>query len=170
MRASDVDEIFESGPIADAVARLALHKARAVAAIVKQGIVLGADTVVVIDGEPLGKPASAAHARRMLARLRGRAHDVVTGLAVVDAATGRSAGDVVVSHVTMAAYDDEVIDRYVASGEPLDKAGGYAIQGLGGDLVVGLIGSYSNVVGLPLAETATLLRQFGVALRPEAVT
>ena len=144
-------EQLGSGPVADAVARLALEKARAVAAVVKAGIVLGADTVVVIDGEALGKPADATQAREMLVRLRGRAHDVVTGLAVVDAATGRSATGAVESRVVMAAYDDEVVDRYV-----------------GGSLVVGLVGSYSNVVGLPLAETAALLRRFGVPLRPEA--
>lgn len=168
VRPSEVGEQLGPGPIAQAVARLALDKARAVAAGLTGGIVLGADTVVVIDGEALGKPADATQAREMLVRLRGRAHDVVTGLAVVDAATGASATDAVESRVVMAAYDDEVVDRYVASGEPLDKAGAYAIQGLGGSLVVGLVGSYSNVVGLPLAETAALLRRFGVPLRPEA--
>ena len=170
VRPSEVNETFQPGPIPEAVARLALDKARAVAAGVRSGIVLGADTVVVIDGQPLGKPDDVAGARGMLVRLRGRAHDVVTGVAVVDAATGDSATDVIQSVVVMAAYDDAVIDRYVASGEPLDKAGAYAIQGLGGELVVGLVGSYSNVVGLPLRETAALLRRFGVVLRPEAAT
>ncbi len=168
VRPSAVDEILEPGPIAEAVARLALEKARAVASELASGIVLGADTVVVIDGEPLGKPTSPAHARAMLERLRGRTHDVMTGVAVVDAATGRSAATLAVSRVLMAAYGADVIEAYVRSGEPLDKAGGYAIQGFGGELIAGLVGSYSNVVGLPLRATAALLREFGVVLRPEA--
>ena len=165
VRPSAVDETLGPGPVAEAVARLALDKARAVAADFGSGVVLGADTVVLIDGEPLGKPTSPARARAMLEQLRGRVHDVITGVAVADAATDRSASTSVVSRVLMAAYGDDVIEAYVLSGEPLDKAGGYAIQGLGGDLIVGLVGSYSNVVGLPLAATATLLARFGVRLR-----
>ena len=165
VRPSAADESLEPGAVAHAVVRLALDKARAVAADLPSGVVLGADTVVLIDGEPLGKPASPAHARAMLERLRGRVHDVITGVAVVDAATGSTVSTSVVSRVLMAAYGDHVIDAYVRSGEPLDKAGGYAIQGLGGALIVGLVGSYSNVVGLPLAATATLLARFGVRLR-----
>ena len=144
---SDVDEMLEPGPVADAVAALALRKARAVAGRVGTGVVLAADTVVVVDGVALGKPAGPQEARDMLARLRGRQHEVITGVAVVDAATGRVAS-------TIAAY--------VASGAPLDKAGGYAIQDLNGGLVDGLVGSYTNVVGLPLEATRRLLEGFGV--------
>jgi septum formation protein len=169
VRPSGVDERLGAGPIAAAVARLALDKARAVAASQPNGVVLGADTVVVIDDDPLGKPTDAADARRMLERLRGRAHEVITGIAVVDAATGRSAATSVRSRVLMADYDAQAIETYVASGEPFDKAGGYAIQGFGGGLVAGLVGSYSNVVGLPLAETAALLASFGVPLKPEVL-
>ena len=161
---SDVEETLEPGPLADAVARLALTKARAVAARVGEGIVLGADTVVAVDGDPLGKPADPADARRMLRRLCGREHAVITGLAVVDASTGRAERTSVTSRVRMTPYTDADIDAYVAGGEPLDKAGAYAIQGQGGTLVAGLEGSFSNVVGLPLAETARLLAAFGVAV------
>ena len=161
---SDLDERLEPGPLADAVSRLALAKARAVAARVAQGIVLGADTVVAIDGHPLGKPADADDARAMLRRLRDREHEVITGVAVVDASTGRAERTSATSRVRMAAYTDAEIDAYVAGGEPLDKAGAYAIQGQGGALVAGLEGSFSNVVGLPLAETARLLAAFGVAV------
>jgi len=146
------------------VARLALDKARAVAARLAEGIVLGADTIVVLDGEALGKPASPADARVMLRRLRGREHEVVTGVAVVDAQTGRAERTAVTSRVRMADYDEREIEAYVVGGEPLDKAGAYAIQGAGGALVAGYEGSYSNVVGLPLAETARLLAAFGVAV------
>jgi septum formation protein len=126
--------------------------------------VLGADTVVVVDGQPLGKPADAEEARRMLRRLRGRVHEVLTAVAVVDARSGRSRTLTVVSRVRMADYDEAAIASYVAGGEPLDKAGAYAIQGEGGALVAGLEGSFSNVVGLPLAETARLLAAFGVVV------
>ncbi len=159
---SDVEEALAPGPLADAVARLALDKARAVATRVGEGVVLGADTIVVIDGEALGKPADAGDARVMLRRLRGREHEVITGVAVVDARTGRSQATVVVSRVRMAEYGEGDIEAYVATGEPLDKAGAYAIQGRGGALVAGLEGSFSNVVGLPLEETAGLLAAFGV--------
>ena len=161
---SDLEETLAPGPLAEAVARLALDKARAVAARVREGIVLGADTVVTIDGEPLGKPADPDDARRMLRRLRGREHEVVTGVAVVDVRTGRAERTAVTSRVRMADYDERALEAYVATGEPLDKAGAYAIQGAGGALVAGYEGSYSNVVGLPLAETARLLTAFGVAV------
>ena len=161
---SEVDETLAPGPLSEAVSRLALDKARAVAERVREGVVLGADTVVAIDGEALGKPASPADARVMLSRLRGRAHEVITGVAVLDARTGRAECIAVTSRVRMADYDDAAVDAYVATGEPLDKAGAYAIQGAGGALVAGYEGSYSNVVGLPLAETARLLAAFGVAV------
>jgi septum formation protein len=159
---SDVDETLEPGPIEQAVAALALRKARAVAARVGSGVVLAADTVVVIDGVVLGKPPGPDEARGMLERLRGREHEVITGVAVVDAATGRAESATAVSRVLMAAYPDATIAAYVASGAPFDKAGSYAIQDLDGGLVDGVIGSYTNVVGLPLEATRRLLAGFGV--------
>lgn len=173
---SDLAETLAPGSRRSAAAGLALDKARAVAGRLAEGaealspgaregeplVVLGADTIVVIDGEALGKPAGAEEARGMLRRLRGREHEVITGVAVVDARTGRADSVAVVSRVRMADYAESDIEAYVASGEPLDKAGAYAIQGAGGTLVVGLDGSFSNVVGLPLAETSGLLAAFGV--------
>jgi septum formation protein len=173
---SDLAETLAPGSPRAAAAGLALDKARAVAGrlagtagVLKTGarpdeplVVLGADTIVVIDGEALGKPAGADEARGMLRRLRGREHEVITGVAVVDARTGRADSVAVVSRVRMADYAESDIETYVASGEPLDKAGAYAIQGAGGTLVAGLDGSFSNVVGLPLAETSELLAAFGV--------
>jgi septum formation protein len=159
---SDIDEVLDDGPIGDAVAGLALRKARAVAGRVGLGVVLAADTVVVIDGVVLGKPVGVEEATGMLVQLRGRPHEVVTGVAVVDAETGRSASATEVSRVLMAAYSDSMIADYVASGSPFDKAGGYAIQDLAGALVDGVIGSYTNVVGLPVEATHRLLEGFGV--------
>ena len=159
---SEIEERLEGAPSGETIAALALAKARAVAERVREGVVLGADTVVVIDGIALGKPSGVQEASAMLQRLRGRAHEVITGVAVVDAASGRVESTAVVTRVVMADVSDDAIEAYVASGEPFDKAGGYAIQGDGGALVIGFVGSYSNVVGLPLAATAALLRRFGV--------
>jgi septum formation protein len=159
---SDVDETLEPGPVTDAVAGLALRKARAVAGRVGAGVVLAADTVVVIDGVALGKPVGPEEARGMLVRLRGREHEVITGVAVVDAETGRAASTTAVSRVLMAAYPDTTIEAYLISGSPFDKAGGYAIQDLQGALVDGVVGSYTNVVGLPVEATRRLLEGFGV--------
>jgi septum formation protein len=159
---SDLEEALAAGSPRAAAAGLALDKARAVAARVGEGVVLGADTIVVIDGQALGKPAGPDEARAMLRRLRGREHEVITGVAVVDARTGRSEATAVVSRVRMAEYGEAEIEAYLATEEPLDKAGAYAIQGRGGALVAGLEGSFSNVVGLPLEETARVLAAFGV--------
>jgi septum formation protein len=164
VEASAVDETLEAGPLAEAVARLALRKARAVAARHPAAVILGADTIVVVDDDALGKPAGAEEASAMLRRLRGRAHEVLTGVALVEMASGREATETVTSRVTMKAYGDAEITAYVASGEPLDKAGAYAIQGAGGTLVAGYDGSWSNIVGLPLETTAALLRAFGIAV------
>jgi septum formation protein len=161
---SDIEEQLEGAPSGETVAALALAKARAVAARVGDGVVLGADTVVVIDAMALGKPADAADASAMLRRLRGRTHEVITGVAVVDAASGRAESTATITRVVMANVGDEAIAAYVATGEPFDKAGAYAIQERGAALVAGFVGSYSNVIGLPLAATAALLRRFGLPL------
>jgi septum formation protein len=164
---ADVDESLDPGPVAAAVERLALRKARAVAAGARDAVVLAADTVVVVDGVVLGKPAGPDEARAMLRRLRGRVHEVVTGVAVVDAA-GREASRSVTTRVLMAAYSDATLHAYAASGAPLDKAGAYAIQDRDGALVDGLAGSYTNVVGLPLEATRRLLGAFGVRVSAAA--
>jgi septum formation protein len=162
---SDVDETLARHPsIAAAVADLAERKARAVASGLVRGLVLGADTVVVLGQTVLGKPRDPADAERMLRSLRGRNHDVITGVAIVDAATGRGEQSAVVTTLLMRDVTDAEIAAYVATGEPLDKAGSYAVQGKGGSLVATVEGCYTNVVGLPLCETAALLRRFGVAI------
>jgi septum formation protein len=120
-------------------------------------VVLGADTCVVSDGHILGKPVDSADARRMLKLLSGRTHAVLTGLAVV--AARRVARDVEITQVTFNQLDDRDIAQYIASGEPLDKAGAYAIQGYAARWIPRIEGCYFNVVGLPIARTIALLEQ-----------
>ena len=153
----EVDETPRVGELpADYVLRLARAKAQAgLAAVSSPAPVLAADTTVVLNGEILGKPANIPDARRMLGRLSGVWHEVLTGVALAHV----SLETVLVStRVQFRALSDAEIDCYVATGEPADKAGAYGIQGLGGALVARLEGSYPNVVGLPLAETLGLLR------------
>ncbi len=151
------------------VRRLALAKARTVARGLDPGggasWVLGADTAVVLDGKILGKPRDAGDAAVMLARLSGRTHEVLTGVALVPAAGGRARTSVVRSRVEMRPFDAAAIRRYVACGEPLDKAGGYAVQGRGRHLVARVIGSLTNVVGLPLERLGRLFTTAGVSLQ-----
>ncbi len=145
------------------VERLALEKAQAGLQRLEQAadaVVLGADTAVVLDGRILGKPQDRADALAMLAALSGREHQVLTAVALCSAT--RSASVVVASQVRFAPISPAQADAYWASGEPLDKAGSYAIQGLGAVFVAGMSGSYSAVVGLPLCETASLLAEFGI--------
>jgi septum formation protein len=158
--APDVDETPLPGerPI-EMVRRLALAKAAAV----EGDPVLAADTTVEIDGEIFGKPVDADDARRMLRRLSGRAHKVHTGVAV--RAGSEVAVEVVTTIVTFVALQPAVIEWYVGTGEPLDKAGAYAIQGHGGIFVEHLRGSTSNVVGLPLTTVARLLERHGLTAR-----
>jgi septum formation protein len=156
-----VDETLDPGPLPEAVVTLALRKAQAVAGALTDGVVLGADTVVVIDGEALGKPRDGADAVTMLRRLRARWHEVITAIAAVDVASGRNAAEAVITRVQMTDYTDAQIAAYVATGEPLDKAGAYAIQERGAALVAGVEGSYTNVVGLPVDETRRLLERLG---------
>lgn len=143
-------------------ARLALAKARDVAARLDQGLIIGADTVVTCRGRILGKPRNGKEAQAFLLALAGQTHRVVTGVAVVEAGSGRVEVDVAVTAVTMRPFDRQEAMRYVATGEPLDKAGAYGIQGRGALLVEGIHGDYFNVVGLPLTLLARLLRGFGV--------
>ncbi|WP_311971661.1 nucleoside triphosphate pyrophosphatase [Pseudomonas baltica] len=149
---------------ADYVARLALGKAIAgfasVPADARQGVVLGADTAVIVDTRILGKPVDRADALAMLASLSGREHQVLTAVALFDGT--RSEVVNVSAQVRFRVFEPAEAQAYWASGEPVDKAGGYAIQGLGAVFVTSLQGSYSAVVGLPLCETAALLGRFGV--------
>ena len=163
---ADVDETpLPSEAAIDYVERLARAKALAGWRAVESGNgpqlpVLGADTCVVVDGEILGKPRDERDARAMLARLSGRTHQVLTGVSLCTAQ--RQLAAVSCTDVSFAPLDATRIARYCASGEPLDKAGSYGIQGLAAAFVARIDGSYSGVVGLPLHETAELLRQFGI--------
>lgn len=144
------------------VERLARAKAAAgLARVEGPAVVLGADTAVVLDGRILGKPKNREDAMAMLADLSGREHQVLTAVALSDGLHTQSL--CVTSKVRFRAISADEAQRYWASGEPVDKAGGYAIQGLGAVFVTGLSGSYSAVVGLPLSETAELLGTFGIA-------
>lgn len=138
-------------------------KAAEVAQRYPQEWVLAADTIVVIDREILGKPANFAEAMAMLSRLSGRRHRVITGFSLVHGQTGVEEGKHVETTVFMRRLSAEDIQGYVETGEPMDKAGAYGIQGIGGCLVQRIEGSYSNVVGLPLCETVELLRHHQVA-------
>jgi septum formation protein len=162
----DVDEGPLPGEAPPALAeRLARAKALAVAPRVPRGaLVLGSDTVVVIEGEVLGKPRDASHAEALLARLVGRTHEVVTGVAVASVGGERLESLTVTSVVRMRPASADEIRRYVAGGEPLDKAGAYALQGEGRRFVAQVRGSETNVIGLPLEETLALLRRAGLDL------
>ncbi len=156
---SHIPELHPPGPPAAALAAVALDKARAVARRWTAGraVILGADTEVVLDGRYMGKPRDATDAVRILSALGGRTHEVITGVALVETPTGREATAAVTTRVTMAAATQEEIEAYVATGEPFDKAGGYAVQGLGARLVAHVDGCLSNVVGLPVETTRRLL-------------
>lgn len=163
VRPAHADEAVLPGEDARAyVLRVAREKARAV----EGALVLAADTAVVLRGEVLGKPRDADDARRMLRALSGTVHEVLTGVCVRRSAPalGIELDAVVSTEVRFAPLSEAEIAWYVRTGEPLDKAGAYAIQGAGGAFVVRVDGSVSNVVGLPLAETADLLRRAGLAL------
>lgn len=167
-RERDVLEVAEDGePALHYVERIARTKAavgwrRMEQRRIAVRPVLGADTEVVLEGEIFGKPRDATHAAQMLARLSGRTHEVLTGVAV-------RAGDVVhfamsASRVTFRTLDGDEIARYTAAGEGLDKAGAYAVQGKAAAFIARLDGSYSGVMGLPLFETAALLASAGIAV------
>jgi septum formation protein len=158
---ADVDESALPGETPEAyVLRVAAAKARAALQSFPGCAVLAADTTVVVDGDMLGKPSSDEDAARMLARLSGRTHEVMTGAVV--AVAGRESATVVSTAVRFVPMSPADIAWYVATGEPADKAGAYAVQGLGGRFVEAVEGSYSNVVGLPLVEVGRLLEDLGV--------
>ncbi len=147
------------GPEAEAMRR-AGAKANFVAKMNQGTHVFGADTVVVLDGEILGKPSSRGDASRMLGLLSGRTHEVITAFTLLGADSRHE--EAISTKVSFREIDGETIERYVESGEPMDKAGAYAIQGMGGSLVDRVEGSYTNVVGLPVAEVLNVLMRCGV--------
>ena len=156
-----IDERYLPGETPHAhVERLAREKAQAIAAQRTDALVVGSDTVVVLDGDVLGKPRDEAHAVEMLLRLQGREHRVETGVAVVAPGGGlRSATEAVRVHFR--AFDAATARAYVATGEPMDKAGAYGIQGYGATIVDRIDGDFFAVMGLPVARTIDLLGQLG---------
>ena len=156
-RESGLKEELVKGTIrtASLVERLACLKARQV---------VGCDTLVFLDGDVLGKPADAGEARQMLLALRGRSHTVVTAVAVLQKPEGKEECLALSSQVRMADFSEASLNRYLESGDPLDKAGAYGIQNVGGDIVESFSGCYLNIVGLPLCNLVELLARFQVAV------
>jgi septum formation protein len=148
-------------PPAALAARLSQAKARSHRAT-DHAIVVGCDTIVAFADQPLGKPRDDAEAIEMLRLLRGQTHAVYSGITLVETASGRTATDVAETQVTMRAYTDAELAAYVASGDPLDKAGAYGIQHASFCPVAGLLGCYLNVMGLPLCHLAHRLRAWGI--------
>ena len=168
LRAAGVDFAVEVCPLEEEapafggvrymVASLARQKAQYVAKQHKDGIVLGADTTVCLDGECLGKPCDADDARRMLRALSGRAHSVYSGVCLIDAARGREVLFVRESKVYFSELSQEWIENYIASGVPMDKAGAYAIQGGAAEVIDHFDGDYNNIVGLPVDDVLAYLK------------
>jgi septum formation protein len=167
VQVSDADETRLPAELPAAyVRRLAEAKARAVVNRARlEHIIIGADTSVVIDDKILGKPADVDEARSMLRRLRGRTHQVYTGIAVLRAADGNLLTNVVVTDVPMRAYTGAEIDAYIFTGDPLDKAGAYGIQNPSFQPVARMEGCYASVMGLPICSLTVLLRQLSVTPR-----
>ncbi|MEE0434201.1 MAG: Maf family protein [Peptococcaceae bacterium] len=147
-------------PLAQALEKLALAKARSVAAMMPDAVVLGADTIVCKDGKVLGKPANEQEAKEMLALLSGATHEVITAVALYCQAEQRAMTSHMVTQVQFRPLSDEDIADYIATGEPFDKAGGYGIQGEAGRFVAALTGDFDNVVGLPTEHVKAMLARW----------
>ena len=143
---------------------LSLEKAKTVASRYKDAIVIAADTLGVFEGRIIGKPRNDAQAREILTALSGRCHSVITGFSVLDSRTGKSITESVETRVVLTRLSSAEIDAYVQSGEPLDKAGAYAIQGLGAAIVERTEGDFFNVVGLPLFALCRALEEFDIKI------
>jgi len=160
---SDYAEDMRPGLSPDELARaISLEKARAVAGRHKNAIVIAADTFIVFRGKIMGKPGTEAEARKMLMRLRGKSHSVITGFTILDTDSDKILTKSVATVVHIKNLTLEEVDAYVKSGEPLDKAGASAIQGLGSVIVEKIEGDYFNVIGLPLSALAEGLKEFGI--------
>lgn len=164
MQPGNVEEDLSQleGSPAEKAKQLAFMKAREIADRNREGLVLGADTIVVVDGMIFGKPENNADARCMLMELSGREHSVITGLALINSFSGEFRMDHEETRVRFARLTEDEIEAYIRTGEPFDKAGAYALQGMGALLVEGIVGCYSNVVGLPLMRLRKLLAEFGI--------
>jgi septum formation protein len=158
----DFRERFPALPPEESARQIAWSKAEQARQRVPSGILLTADTLVALDGNMLGKPRTRREAREMLARLSGRTHQVCTAMVLMDAHTGNAAVGSQVSGVTIRRLSRKEIADYVATGEPMDKAGAYGIQALGGRLVSRIRGEYYNVAGFPLTLFTALAEKFGI--------
>ena len=163
--APEVDETCNL-PAKEAVLELCTRKAQAAAQLHPGCIVLAADTLVSVDNQPLGKPQNEADAFRMLSMLQGRWHQVYTGVCIIDA-EGNLHRDVDGADVRFGSMTDEDIRRHIATGEPMDKAGSYALQGIAGLWIDEVRGSFSGVIGLPLSLTRRLLTECGLTMLPD---
>lgn len=158
IRTKEIDETLEAGiSVSEAVANLSRRKAEAIERS-PADIVIAADTVVVLDGQALGKPRDEADARKMLCRLSGKTHQVMTGLTVLQGERAVSCTEI--TQVTFGKLTQQQIDDYIRTGEPMDKAGSYGIQGKAALFVEGISGDYYNVVGLPVCRLGGILRTF----------
>lgn len=163
---SKLNESYDSSMSPEDVVRyLAYNKAKNVADCIEgQALVIGADTIVVLEGKIMGKPLNANDAFNMLRRLSGKEHSVLTGLCVIESPSGKDCVDSEITTVKIKELSDDEIWSYIKSGEPFDKAGAYAIQGIGSLIVEGISGDYFNVVGLPVFKLSCMLRNFGLDL------
>lgn len=164
VQATNIPEDAQAGESArDCAERLAREKAQFIAAQRPDDVILGADTIVVVDGKMLGKPEGEEDAKRMLRMLSGREHEVITGICL----TGPGFVDVrsESTRVTMSELSEDELDFYASSGEPMDKAGAYAIQGIASRWIPRIAGDYANVVGLPVALVYRMMRDHGVEAR-----
>jgi septum formation protein len=160
---SDTEEAFDSGlEPHELVRQISLKKAKTVAANHKNAIIIAADTIGVIGNKILGKPRTLNKAAQMLNEISGRSHLVITGLTVLDTATNKSISRTVDTVVFIKKLNKQEISAYVKTGEPLDKAGAYAIQGMGAIIVEKIEGDFYNVMGLPLQALTEILQEFGV--------
>ncbi len=144
------------------VEQLALMKAKDISYHYQEGIVIGADTIVVLDNQILGKPRDEAEAFQMLKKIQGKEHQVFSGVAVIDTKTGKTLASHEMTKVVMAPLTDTDIDAYIGTKEPLDKAGAYGIQGIGAIFIEKMVGDYFNVVGLPLFLLHSMLKTLGI--------
>ena len=156
-----MEETYPGESPQETVARLSLSKALVVAARINNGHIIAADSMVVLDERAIGKPKDGEEARRMLRRLRGTRHQVITGVTVLDAGSGRRLTDTMASDIKLRNFTDEEIETSIHSGMPLDKAGAYAVQDEVLRPAESWTGCYSNIVGLPLCRTGQMLEELG---------
>ena len=158
------EEQFNGLPPEEMVMALSKAKAEEIGKSMENALVIGSDTIVVLEGKVLGKPSNSREAIEMLKGLRNKEHTVITGLAVYDSSSGRIELAYDQTRVYMGSISDDDIINYVKTGEPMDKAGGYGIQGIGGAFIDRINGSYYTVVGLPIHKLVRMLKEFGVSI------